>query len=401
VAVVGAGYTGLTAARELARRGRAVLVLDRGRPGRAASGRNGGMVIPGLHDGLAASVRRPDSLERWDESVRAVEELEQTIGDLGIACSWQRTGHVELAGHPRHRAALRAAADARSERRERARFLEGDALAEEIGSAAFPGGLLVERSAALQPAALADGLVSAARTAGATVVCGVEVTEVLAASKSGGGGAKVLCTKLGEVRAGDVVLATGADTDLLSPFFARRVLSVGSYLVATEPLGNGVAQTLSPQGRTFFDTRHFLNYWRLSPDGGRLLFGGRTSFAPTSLQRSRDELYAAMVRVYPQLRGVRIERAWGGLVDLSRDRNPHVGQDPRTGAWCVGGFSGSGVALATHIGAALGRWMCGDGPGSAFADTDRKWKPLPWPARVPTLLPVGGWWYRGRDLLGR
>ena len=398
VVVVGAGYSGLSAARELARRGRDVLVLDRLQPGRGASGRNGGIVHPGVEDDLAAVLDTEQGRRRWDESVRAFEDLERTIDDCRIACGWQRTGHVELAGHRRHADVLRAAAGAYRMLGEQAWFAEGEALVEQVGSRRFPGGLVVERSGALHPAALADGLAAAARSAGAKVVDGVEVTAVLASSGNHG---RLVRTSVGELRAREVVLATGAETGRLSRFLGRRVLAVGSYLIATEPLDDDLVDSVSPRGRTFFDTRNFLNYWRLSPDRRRLLFGGRTSFAPTSVDRSRDQLYTDMLRVYPQLRGVCVDRAWGGLVDLSADRRPHLGRDPTTGAWCVGGFSGTGVALATHLGAALGRWMCGDGPVPAFADSGGRWRPVPWPARAGPLLRVGGWWYRGRDLLGR
>lgn len=398
VVVVGAGYSGLSAALELARRGREVLVLDRHHAGRGASGRNGGIVQPGGSQDLSILLHRPDGRRRWDESVRAFEELERTVAHHAIACEWRPTGHVELAGHPRHAELLREAERAHRALGEESRFVDGDALAEEIGSRRFPGGLVVERSAVLHPAALSDGLVSAARSAGATVLGGVEVTAVLPGTAGGRGAVR---TRVGEVRAGEVVVATGAETGRLLPFLGRRVLPVGSYLIATEHLDGALAASVSPRARSFFDTRNFLNYWRLSPDGRRLLFGGRTSFAPTSVDRSRDQLYAAMVRVYPQLRGVRVERAWGGLVDLSVDRQPHLARDPRTGAWCIGGFSGTGVALATHAGGALARWMCGDGDAPVLAGDEGSWRTVPWPARAGPLLTVAGWWYRGRDVLGR
>jgi glycine/D-amino acid oxidase-like deaminating enzyme len=356
------------------------------------------MAIPGVKDGLATLPRHRERRRAWDESFRAFADLEQIIGELDIGCDWQRTGHLELAGHPRHVERLRAAARAYEAVGEKARFVEGSALHEEIGSRRFPGALLVEHSAALQPAALCDGLAAAARSAGASLLAGVEATEILAGRA--GREAVVVRTASGDVHADRVVVATGAETGDLSPFLGRRVVAVQSYLIATEPLDDDMSATVSPGGRTFFDTRNFLNYWRLTPDRRRLLFGGRTSFAPITVERACDALYADMTRVYPQLRGVRVERAWGGLVDLSVDRQPHLGRDPRTGAWCVGGFSGTGIALATHLGAALGRWMCGDGPAPAFAGG--RWTPVPWPARAePLVLRVGGWWYRGRDLVGR
>ena len=147
-----------------------------------------------------------------------------------------------------------------------------------------------------------------------------------------------------------------------------------------------------------FDTKNFLNYWRLSPDGRRVLFGGRTSFAPTTVEQARDRLYAAMLRSHPQLAGVRVERAWGGLVGLTFDRLPHLGRHPQTGVVYAAGYCGTGVALSTHFGRAIGRWMCGEGELPAFAG--RPWPIVPPPAHVPWLLPVAGWWYQARDALG-
>jgi glycine/D-amino acid oxidase-like deaminating enzyme len=155
----------------------------------------------------------------------------------------------------------------------------------------------------------------------------------------------------------------------------------------------------------FFDTKNFLYYWRLSPDGTRVLFGGRTSLAPTTVERARDRLYAAMVRVHPQLEGVRVERAWGGLVAMTADRVPHIGE--HDGITYAMGYCGSGVALATHFGRVAGRWLGGERqvdltPGAdltPFADLD--WRPMPAPSRRPWLLSVGGGWYHLRDRLGR
>jgi glycine/D-amino acid oxidase-like deaminating enzyme len=148
-----------------------------------------------------------------------------------------------------------------------------------------------------------------------------------------------------------------------------------------------------------FDTRNFLHYWRLSPDGTRILFGGRTSLSPTTVERSRDLLYDAMVRIHPQLAGVRVERAWGGQVALTADRYPHVGRHPDTGIVYAMGYCGSGVALSVHFGRTVGRWLCGRGDLPAFAG--RPWRALPRSAHVPVLLAAAGVGFRARDALGR
>jgi glycine/D-amino acid oxidase-like deaminating enzyme len=147
-----------------------------------------------------------------------------------------------------------------------------------------------------------------------------------------------------------------------------------------------------------FDSRNFLNYWRLSPDGRRLLFGGRTSFAPTTVEEARDRLYTVMVQVHPQLSGVAIDRAWGGDVALTYDRMPHVGRHPESGIVYAMGCCGTGVALSTHFGRRVARYLTGDGDLGPFAG--RTFPPVPVPARIPGLLPVAGWWYQARDALG-
>ena len=395
--MVGAGYTGLAAARHIADAGQSVLVLERDRPAGAASGRNGGMAHAGVKHDAATLLDEPGGRRQWDESVTAFEALEKMVADEEVPCAWQRCGHVELAGHQRHRAALQRAARVQQELGEDTRYADGEELAGEIGSTSFTGGLVVARSAALNPYALAVHLLQRARQVGAEVRNGIEVQRV----DRGLPGTTAVRTTAGDVRAGAVVLATGAETAAapsLSPWLARRILAVGSYIVATEPIAADVARSVSPKGRVFFDTRNFLNYWRLSPAGDRIVFGGRTSFAPTTVDRAAQHLQQAMVRFHPQLAGVRVDRAWGGLVDLSLERAPHVGRDPNTGAWFAAGYSGTGVALSLHLGAVLARAVAEGTADSAFAvDPPR----LPAATRLPGAVALAGLWYRGRDALGR
>jgi glycine/D-amino acid oxidase-like deaminating enzyme len=135
-----------------------------------------------------------------------------------------------------------------------------------------------------------------------------------------------------------------------------------------------------------------------------VLFGGRTPFAPTTVARSRDRLYADMVAIHPQLAGVRVERAWGGNVALTADRMPHSGRHPDTGVVYAMGWCGTGVAMSTYAGREIGRWLAtggaGDGPASLAPMADRPWPAVPLPARRPFLLPVAGWRYQARDRLG-
>jgi glycine/D-amino acid oxidase-like deaminating enzyme len=395
VAVVGGGYTGLAAAWELAKAGRHVVVLDRDDIGAGASSRNGGMVHPGGKHNVSEFLAEPDGRRLWDETVAAFEGLGALAAELGIAFDWQRRGHVELAHHPRVAAAQRAVAEDYASIGEPAHFLDAADVRSEIGTSRFCGGLVVERSAGIHPAKLAAGLTRAAATVGAGLH---GATTVLSLQRHGE--CFELETSRGALRCQEVVVATNGATDRrLVPWLGRRILPVGSYMVATEPLEPGVAESVNPHGRMLFDTRNFLHYWRLSPDGTRILFGGRTSLSPTTVERSRDLLYDAMVRIHPQLAGVRVERAWGGQVALTADRYPHVGRHPDTGIVYAMGYCGSGVALSVHFGRTVGRWLCGRGDLPAFAG--RPWRALPRSAHVPVLLAAAGVGFRARDALGR
>jgi len=395
VAVVGGGLTGLAAARELALAGRRVALLERDVVGHGASSRNGGMVHPGGKLDLASLLALPGGRRLWDETVAAFEGLDALIGELGIDCGWRRSGHLELAHHPRAALRLRQVAAVHRSIGEEARFLDARAVRSEVGSTRFEGGLVVERSGALDPGRLTAGMVAAAEAAGVSLH---DLTPATALARSGPG--FVVHTPRGPLRARDVVVATDGTIDrALVPWLGRRILAVGSFLIATEPLDPQQVTSVSPAGRMLFDTRNFLHYWRASPDGRRVLFGGRTSFAPTTLAQARDRLYDAMVRIHPQLRGVAVARAWGGQVGLTADRLPHVGRDPASGAVYAMGYCGTGVALSTHFGRAVGRWLAGTGELPAFAG--RRWPAIPGPARVPALLPAAGLWYQARDALGR
>jgi len=392
--VVGGGYTGLGAGLELARRGKSVAVLDSGGIARGASSRNGGMVHPGVKHDLATLLAEGRGRRRFDDTLAAYDGLGDLIAECGIDCDFAPTGHLELAHHRRQVDGLRRAAAAYAEVGQAASFLGRDELGAEIGSEAFFGGLAVEHSGAVHPAKLAAGLARAAAGAGASLHPG---TSVLGIERRGAGHA--VATTGGEVVAGEVIVATNGTTDSsLVPWLGRRVLGIGSFIIATEPIEPDVAAGISPKGRMFFDTKNFLHYWRLSPDGTRVLFGGRTSFSPTTLDAARDSLYAALVHVHPALAGVRVARAWGGQVALTVDRMPHIGRHEASGVLYAMGYCGTGVAASVHFGRSLGRWLCDDGELPSFS-LDR-WPPIPLPARLRGLLPVAGWWYRALDALG-
>ena len=259
-----------------------------------------------------------------------------------------------------------------------------DELRDELGSDVFRGGVVLERAGGLQPAKLFTPPSSMPpRDAGAGLHDHTRALAVLPLRGRGGDtpdGADrfQVFTNRGPVEAAEVFVATNAYADDLLPSLRRRVLPVGSFIVATEVLDAALRDELIPRRRMVFDTRHLLSYWRLSPDG-RMVFGGRTSLAPTTVARARDVLSRELVRVHPQLAGVPIEYAWGGSVAITRDRLPHCGRID--GVAYATGCNGTGVALATWFGFSAAAWLTGAAPPPAFAQLAFPRDPAPRAAR--------------------
>ena len=388
--VVGGGYTGVMAAIRLAFRGRSVAVLEKEAFGCGASGRNGGMVLPGfkVDPGTLISRRRDQGRELYRASLDAISLVEEAIARYGISCDYARTGHVYLAYRPAHLEHLEAEAELlASEFGLEARMLSRDQLSHEIGSNAYHGGLLVERSGGLHPARYLAGLLRAARDAGAHLYDHLPATGIKRTAKS-----FEVNTPRGPVRCGDVLIATNGYTDSLLPALRRRVIPVGSYIIATEELPDDLARALIPKGRMLFDSKNFLYYWRMSPDGKRMLFGGRASFTPTSIPRARDWLYAAMTRVHPQLAAVKVAHAWGGTLGFTFDRMPHIGRIE--GVTYALGYCGTGVAMASYFGQLAGDWIAGGELSSAWR---RPHRGAPLYRERPWFLPAVGLYYQLRD----
>lgn len=396
VVVIGGGYCGLTAAAELARRGRHVVVLEAGELGESgASTRNGGMVIPELKHGVRALTRRYGALG-W-ELARSVFDACALVGRIiereAIDCDFAPTGGLLLAHHTAQVESLR---DAEREWVDDlcagARFVPRQELREEIGSSEYVAGLVMDDVAAIQPAKYHAGLVRRAVASGA-VLCDRTRADVLEPRSHGGW--RVATTR-GVVHAGDVLVATNAYSDGLVPQLARRVLPIGSYIIATPPLDESLRRELIPNRRMVFDTRRLLAYWRYSPDG-RMVFGGRTSLVPMTVARARDLLYQELIRIHPQLEGWPIDFAWGGSVAITRDRLPHFGRID--GVAYATGCNGTGIALATWFGERAACWLLGEEPPPAFAQL--KFPTIPAHRLRSAYLPAAGAAMRALDRLGR
>jgi len=392
VAVVGGGYTGLSAARTLARHGIAATVLERHRVGWGASGRNGGFVLPGFKVEVD-QLRRRYGLERakalFAASLEALELVERIIAEEVIDCAYTRCGTVVLAGRPAHLRELERTQRLRASFGHETSLLSPTQLEGEIGSTGYHGGLLDPAAGGLHPGRYCAGLARAARRAGATIVEQVEVLDVVRM-----GGRMMLMTSRGSLSAGQVLVATNGYTDAAFPGIRRRVVPVGSYVIATARLEPSVAREILPKSRVMSDSWNLLHYFRLSPDG-RLVFGGRASFTPIGVERSARIMAAAMRRVFPQLAKVPVEYAWKGNICVSRDRMPHAGR--LDGLHYALGYAGHGVAFATWLGARMGDALAGRGAVPSL--TGDHPPAIPLYGGKPWFLPMVGAYYRMRDWL--
>jgi glycine/D-amino acid oxidase-like deaminating enzyme len=390
--IIGGGYTGMMAAARLVWRGRAVTLLEQHELGWGASSRNGGMVHPGFKVGPKTLRERygdrGDAMYR--SSLEAFDLVERTIRENQIDCDYVRSGHLTLAYRPGHMKALAAEAEVMSSTfKLEARLIDRPGLSSEVGSSAYHGGLLVERSGGLHPAKYLAGLIRLAADRGAHLYSGVTATEIEGRRRGG----FVVKTETRAIACRDVLLATNGYTDRTVPQIRRCVIPLGSYIIATEPMRSDLADRTIPRRRMLFDTKNFLYYWRISPDK-RMLFGGRASFAPTTIWNARDWLYAAMVRVHPQLEGLRVERAWGGQVGFTVDRMPHIGRVQ--GLTYALGYCGTGVAMSTYFGQLAADWIAG-------AELPEHWQRLfptfPLYRERPWFLRPAGWYYGLLDRL--
>jgi glycine/D-amino acid oxidase-like deaminating enzyme len=392
VAVIGGGYTGLNAARVIARHGGSVAVLEQQTIGWGASSRNGGMATTGLK--AAAQVvyqRYGPELGRlfWQSSLDAIDLIEQIVVEEDLDCDFVRPGHLCLANKPEHFTAFqKKAAWFQETLGHPLRLVEPDELSAEIGSTAFYGGLVDDYSGGLDPAKYVFGLAGAIARRGALLCENVTVERV---ERQNGGYA--VHSNQGLLRAGEVLVATNGYTGAVVPGLRRRIFPIGSYIIVTAPLPPDLQAALSPKGRMFYDSRRFLNYFRLTPDG-RMLFGGRNNLSTDlDLAESARRLRERMLQVFPALSDAPITHSWTGRLGLTFDLMPHIGR--LDGVHYALGYCGHGVSIATYLGTEAGLLLCGAKQSSPFAQ-------IPHQTRFfhrgnPWFLPLAALYYRFLD----
>lgn len=400
VAIVGAGFTGLSAARMLAKRGINVVVLETNSIGWGASSRNGGMVLTGLKlspETLAKRYGIELTRRMYAASLASIDLVERIVRDENIACDFSRCGHLQVAGKPSHfDSYARSVETIAREFNHPLRIVPRAQLADEIGSSIYFGGVVDEASAGVNPARYVAGLAAAALNSGAKIYENASVQHIKPASHIANA-AFTLQTSRGNISADSILIATSGYTSSATPAIRKKIIPIGSFIITTEPLPDALARELSPRNRMIYDSKHYLYYYRLTPDN-RMLFGGRAAFFPetrNTIRRSAEILRQGMVHVFPQLRDTKLSHAWGGTLDFCFDTMPHAGK--MEGIYYALGYAGHGVAMATYLGAKIAEQICGD-------TTDIPFSAIPFPGAPfglyngrPWFLPFAGAYYKVLD----
>jgi glycine/D-amino acid oxidase-like deaminating enzyme len=400
VAVIGAGFTGLSAARTLAQHGARVAVLEANTVGWGASSRNGGMVLTGLKlsvETLAARYGIELAQQMYAASLKSIDAVERIVAGENIPCNFSRCGHLAVACKRSHFDGFARSAEFIQKHFNHAlKIASRNQLREEIGSSIYFGGMIDETSAGVNPARYVAGLAQAAMRAGAAIYENARVCGVASVTQNGNHGFKVACTR-GDIFAKDVLLATSGYTSAATPALRRRIIPIGSFIIATESLPEALALELSPRNRMIYDSRHYLHYYRLTPDR-RMLFGGRAAFFPETrdtIRRSAAILRKGMVKVFPRLKDTKIEYAWGGTLDFCFDTMPHCGQI--NGIHFALGYAGHGVAMATYLGEKMAQKIAGSAEVIPFEGIRFPVAPLGLYREKPWFLPLAGAYYKLLD----
>ncbi|MBL3701474.1 FAD-dependent oxidoreductase [Sulfitobacter sp. BDSS02] len=394
--VIGAGYTGLHAALRIARGGRSVVVVEAGALGQGCSTKNGGQVSQSIKPGFDALVRKygKDIAQRiLGDGHASRAYVEDFVRTEGIECDFRVSGRFHAAHSDKAFAELEHdAANQPAGLEVPVRIVPRSEQRSELGSDFYHGGAVFEDHAVLDPGRYHAGLLKLVREARAVLVPQTRATGI----SSDANGATVN-TSRGTITCRDVVMATNGYTDAASPWHQRRIIPIGSYIIATEELPEALMDELFPTDRIVSDSRKVVYYYRTSPDRKRILFGGRVSAGETDTTFSAKRLYEDLVRIFPQIEGHKVSHSWMGFVGYTFNQLAHTGQRDRVHH--AMGYCGSGVGMASYLGMKTGLRVIGDA-GSATGLEHGDFSTRPMYRGKPWFLPAAVEFYRMKDRMG-
>jgi len=393
VAIIGSGYTGLHAALQTTRGGKSTAVFDAEDAGWGCSTRNGGQISTSIKPSYEQLAKRHGPQRACDilkEGQRSLEFVNEFVAAERIDCDLRRVGRFHAAHNAaQYEALARRTANLPKGLEADAQMVPRSEQRSEIGTDVYWGGAVYPQHCAIDPARYHQGLLGRAQAAGAQIVPRSAVTRL---DRDGVGFR--LTTARGTVRARDVVVATNGYTGRSTPWLQRRVIPIGSYMIATEPLAADLIARLMPKGRIVTDTRKVVYYYRLSPDRRRILFGGRVSHDETDPRVSAPLLHRDMVNVFPELAQTRVTHSWMGFIAYTFDEIMHVGK--HDGVHYAMGYCGSGVGAASYFGMRIGQQVLGRAEGRTALD-GLAFQTRPFYTGKPWFLAASIRYYRWRD----
>jgi glycine/D-amino acid oxidase-like deaminating enzyme len=411
VAIVGAGYAGLMAALTLVRAGRSVVVLDANEPGFGGSTRSGGMVGHGhrlSYPALKARLGKPKAVQILHEGMASLNFCVDLIANEKLDAQFSRVGRFRGAWMPGDYDVMgREADELTREVGLEVHVVPRSEQHREITTDCYHGGLLFPSHGGLHPARFHHALLNRVREAGAIVIANTAVTSVRqnrVARPNGTSATGIpanprathtVATTRGEITAGDVIVTTNGYTGKATLGLARRLVPMPSFLIATEDLGVERVKAVIPNSRMIVETGSKHLYFRPSPDGTRIVLGGRAALHHIPLPDAAQRLKRELQRLLPQLGDIGIDHCWSGQIAFTRSDLPAIGQT-RAGLWYALGCNGSGVALMPYLGHKLARKILGH-PDHATAYDDVPFKAVPLYDGTPWFQPALTYWWRAKD----
>lgn len=393
VAIIGAGYAGLSAALTLARAGRSVVVLDAMAPGEGASSRSGGMIGHGHRLSYTKLIEKFGPAKAKDlirEGIASLDYATSLIRSESLDCHLQMTGRMRGAWTTADFDAMKE--DASALVRDLAMpidILSRADVRKEMDADCYQGGLLFRAHGGVHPALFQQGLLQRVREAGAVVVGWTAARGVRR-----NGERHVVDTERGSIDAATVLATTNGYTGGATPTLARRLVGIPSFLIATEAIGVEHVQKLVPNFRMLVETRSKHLYYRPSPDRTRMILGGRAALHPIDLDQAAAWLLNELCAIFPSLEGKSVSHVWTGNVAMTRSDLPGIGQ--RDGIWYALGCNGSGVALMPHLGHKVALKILGRPEGRTAFD-DIPFTAIPLYNGNAWFRPLMTWWHRRND----